>query len=85
MSLHRAVTRTKEVLLHVENLIAYRLTTTMGSGSSTTLRIDRSAWLRDSEQLHKAQKNIRDCRLGLSTAIGLLNAYVASREQNLRC
>ncbi|KAL8766202.1 MAG: hypothetical protein Q9209_006967 [Squamulea sp. 1 TL-2023] len=69
-SFYRTLKRTEEVLLDLEKLIAYKLTTTGDSG--TSLRVDRSSWLQAHGKINQAQQQVRDCRISLSTAINLL-------------
>ncbi|KAI4240935.1 MAG: hypothetical protein L6R40_004815 [Gallowayella cf. fulva] len=75
-SFDRAITRTKEVLLHLEQLIAYRLT--RQDSKSLQSRVDRSTWIRSQDQIERALQNVRDCRMGLSIAIAILNTYRAA-------
>ncbi|KAL8776282.1 MAG: hypothetical protein Q9213_008329, partial [Squamulea squamosa] len=74
-SFYRTLHRTEAVLLDVEKLIAYKLTTTVDNG--TSLRVDRSAWLRAHGMINQAQQQVRDCRISLSTAINLFNSSMS--------
>lgn len=69
----REVQRANEVLLSLEKLIAFDLTTF--DHQSGRLRVDRSAWLRTQSKVEQAQNDVRNCRFGLSMAINLLTSY----------
>ncbi|KAL8812649.1 MAG: hypothetical protein Q9200_000877 [Gallowayella weberi] len=72
-SFSRAVARTKEVLLDLEKLSAYKLTRPDSKGQS--LRVDRSTWLRSQHDIEQAFQDVRDCHDRLLTAMTFLNTY----------
>ncbi|KAL8681077.1 MAG: hypothetical protein Q9186_002789 [Xanthomendoza sp. 1 TL-2023] len=72
-SFSRAIARTKEVLLNLEELIAYKLTQPDSKGQDP--RVDRSTWIRSQNRIEQALQDIRDCRNRLSTAIAILTTY----------
>ncbi|KAL8747876.1 MAG: hypothetical protein Q9184_007543 [Pyrenodesmia sp. 2 TL-2023] len=76
----RAVQKTKKVLLDLEELFAYELTTF--DDRTGRLRVDRSAWLQTQNKVQKAQHIVQQCRLELSTAVSLLSSATSIESQN---
>lgn len=72
-SCRREVLRANEVLLSLEKLIAFDLTTF--DDRRGRLRVDRSAWLHTQSKVEQAHNDVRNCRIRLSMAINLLTSY----------
>lgn len=73
-SFQRAFERSQQLLLDLEKLIAYELTTF--DDRTGRLRVDRSAWLQTQEKVDQAKSRVRLCRMELSTAVNLLTSYI---------
>ena len=67
-SVYRALERSKETPLALDSLIAYELTTAIGTG----LRLDRSLWLRKETEVLKLRDKILPGRVCLSSALTIL-------------
>ncbi|KAL8926529.1 MAG: hypothetical protein Q9208_002856 [Pyrenodesmia sp. 3 TL-2023] len=72
----RAVQKTKKLLLDLEKLYSYELTTF--DDRTGRLRVDRSAWLQTQKKVQKAQHDVQQCRLELLTAVSMLSSYATS-------
>lgn len=72
LSFYRALEQTRSVLLELKKLIAYDLTKL--DNSSGQLTLDQSVWLRSERRIHKLQVEVRDCKIALSSAIGVVNS-----------
>ena len=70
-SLTGALRRAKTVLLALESVIAYELTTTTATDG---LRVDRSSWLRAKHKVEAIEENIKVAKLSLVTALSLLTS-----------
>ncbi|KAL8673685.1 MAG: hypothetical protein Q9168_001900 [Polycauliona sp. 1 TL-2023] len=79
---HRTIERTKEVLMSLDKLIAYRLT--KRESRVDLPRVDRSTWLRSQRRIDRLLQDIRDCRMRLSNAIGIITAYCKFTEKHQR-
>ncbi|KAI4181594.1 MAG: hypothetical protein L6R41_006525, partial [Letrouitia leprolyta] len=71
-SFYRSIERAKRIILSLDSLIAYDLT--IIDDQTGQHRLDRSAWLRAQKKVEQAQLNIRECRIELSTAVGLITS-----------
>ncbi|KAL8889678.1 MAG: hypothetical protein Q9215_003088 [Flavoplaca cf. flavocitrina] len=72
-SFYRSIERTKEVLLALDTLIAYRLT--KPGGQDHLSRVDRSVWFRSHVRVERMMQDVRDCRINLTNAVAINTAY----------
>ena len=56
------------------NTLYRRLSTSAAGSSSTTL--NKVAWLREQKRVRQVQEDLRNVRLKLGAALGILNSYV---------
>ncbi|KAL9579460.1 MAG: hypothetical protein Q9212_005094 [Teloschistes hypoglaucus] len=79
-SFRRVLDRTREVLLNLQKLIAYRLT--KYQITHRRMAVDRSSWLLAHSKIVAAHQDVHDCRLQLSTAILLLISSTSIQSYN---
>ncbi|KAL8685892.1 MAG: hypothetical protein Q9224_005625 [Gallowayella concinna] len=86
-SFRRALERTKEVLLALERLIAFRLTKP-GSDFGRS-EVDRSVWLRSKAHIGRVMQDVRDCRTRLSNSLAIITASISiqsySETRRINC
>ena len=80
-SFHRSIERTKEVLLALDALIAYRLT--KPGGQDRLSRVDRSVWFRSQVRVERMMQDVRDCRINLTNAMAINTAYCVITQRQL--
>ncbi|KAL9625670.1 MAG: hypothetical protein Q9204_007777 [Flavoplaca sp. TL-2023a] len=81
-SFHRSIERTREVLLALDTLIAYRLT--KPGGQDRLSRVDRSVWFRSQVRVEGMMQDVRDCRIKLTNAMAINTAYCIITQRQLR-
>ncbi|KAK4692437.1 hypothetical protein P7C71_g4769, partial [Lecanoromycetidae sp. Uapishka_2] len=72
LSMCQASERLQGHLERLDNLIAYELTTVRGKDNE--VKLDRSVWLRVEPQVQRLKEEIRDDRIRMASASGLLAA-----------
>ena len=71
-SVTNSLRQAKEILIELEAL--HNRLNTSASGSSGSTTFNKVAWLREQRKVRKAQEDLRNVRLKLAAALGILNS-----------